>query len=269
MNIFDTDTKPRVARAGRLIFLGIVLLALSACGKESDDGDVVDAITIPTDIILNLYCADIGINDETCVLDDPDNPYANIPFVTADPSDDDDPGAEFNNAKFLLAGAVAGNPKATFYVYATALARAPSGENQWYTARALHDLYSATVVAAPPGSDLIKTHAIRAYRSVLDNFFDSSTFFQADFVPAFDPVTGLPVYPVLVRELTAEDLAMTPVSCGPLGTAPCTPLFDPADAGNNQFFARETMGSWGYTWAGMLDGPGGPASVSGPVTRNF
>ncbi len=259
MNIFDTDTKPRVARAGRLIFLGIVLLTLSACGKESDDGDVVDAITIPTDIILNLYCADIGINDETCVLDDPDNPFANIPFVTADPSDDDDPGAEFNNAKFLLAGAVAGNPKATFYVYATALARAPSGENQWYTARALHELYTATVAASPPGSDLIKDQTIRAYRAVLDHFFDDATFFIASFLPS--PPPGGITYPVLVRELTAADLAMTPGGF--------TPLFDPADAGNNQFFARETMGSWGYTWVGMLDGPGGPASVSGPVTRNF
>ncbi len=106
---------------------------------------------------------------------------------------------------------------------------------------------------------MIKDQTIRAYRAVLDHFFDDATFFIASFLPS--PPPGGITYPFLVRELTAADLAMTPGGF--------TPLFDQADAGNNQFFARETMGSWGYTWVGMLDGPGGPATVSGPVTRNF
>jgi hypothetical protein len=247
----DTCTKnAHLARpiTWRLALTCSMLLLISGCGVDSGDGEVRTSVELPTDNVLNLYCADIGLNNETCVLDDPDNPYARTPFTTGDPDVVDD----FNTAKFALARDVVGNPKATFYVYATALARAPSGENQWYTARALHELYTAS------GSDLIKNQAIRAYRSNLDNFFDSATFFVANFLPA--PPPGGIAFPVLIRELTAADLAMTPTGF--------TPLFFPADAGNNEFFARETMGGWGYTWLGMLDGPGGPLTLPGPVEKN-
>ena len=258
MKLFRKNAQSSGAKIGRLAIVCSLFLIVAGCGKDSDDGDVTNTLAIPTDIVLNLFCDDIGIATETCVLDDPDNPYANIPFATANPPADDEPGEDFNRAKFALAAAVAGNPKATFYVYATAQARAPSGENQWYTARALHELYTATVAAAPPGSDLIKEQTIRAYRSALDNYFDSATFFIAGFLPA--PPPGGVAFPVMLRELTASDLAMTPGAF--------TPLFDPADAGNNEFIARNRMGGWGYTWVGMLDGPGGPLTLPGPVYRN-
>lgn len=247
MKLFRKNAQAPATRIGRLTIVCALFFIIAGCGKDSDDGDVVNTIDLPVDNVLNLYCADIGINNETCVLDDPNNPYANTPFTTMDPTDED----AFNTAKFDLANA-APSPKARFYVFATALARAPTGENQWYTARALHELFTAS------GSDLIRNQAIRAYRSNLDNFFDSATFFLAGFLPA--PPPGGIAFPNKIRELTAMDLALTPVGF--------TPLFFPADAGNNEFFARETMGGWGYTWVGMLDGPGGPASVSGPVSRN-
>lgn len=247
MKLFRKNAQTSSTRRGRLAIVCSLFLIISGCGKDSDDGEVVNTVELPVDNVLNLYCADVGINNETCVLDDPGNPYANTPFVTMDPNDTN----AFNTAKFELANA-APSPKARFYVFATALARAPTGENQWYTARALHELFTAS------GSDLIKNQAIRAYRSNLDNFFDDATFFIASFLP--NPPPGGIAFPNKIRELTAMDLALTP--------AGFTPLFFPADAGNNEFFARETMGGWGYTWVGMLDGPGGPASVAGPVSRN-
>lgn len=235
------------SQSWKLVIAASLVLTLAGCGKESSDGTVSNALQLPTDTLLNLYCADIGIGHNSCVLDDPENPYASTPFVTMDPTDEN----QFNTAKFALASA-APSPKARFYVYATALARAPSGENQWYTARALHELFTASE------SELIKGHAIRAYRSVLDNFLFQATFFEADFLGS--PPEGGLFYPVLVANLTAADLANTPTGF--------TPLFDPDDTANNEFAAREAMGGWGYTWAGMFDGPGGPSSVSGPVTRN-
>jgi len=252
MKLFRKHAQLSDAKIGRLAIACSLLLMLAGCGKDSDDGEVVNTLAIPTDVVLNLYCADIGIYTETCVLDDPDNPYASVPFVTENPDPDAPPGQDFNDAKFALAAAVAGNPKATFYVYATAQARSPSGENQWYTARALHELFTAS------GSDLIRDHALRAYRSVLDNYFESATFFEATFLPA--PPPGGIFYPLLLRELTAVDMALTPGGF--------TPLFDPADAGNNQFIARNTLGGWGYTWVGMVEGGGGGFQIPGPVTRN-
>ena len=62
--------------------------------------------------------------------------------------------------------------KARFYLWATALARRASGENQWYTARALHELYNYN------DDPVIQAQALKAYRSVLDNFFGSATFFE-------------------------------------------------------------------------------------------
>jgi hypothetical protein len=231
----------------KLVIAASLLLSLAGCGKDSGDGTIANGLQLPTDTLLNLYCADIGIGSNRCVLDDPENPYARTPFVTLDPTDEN----EFNTAKFALAEA-APSPKAKFYVYATALARAPTGENQWYTARALHELFTASE------SELIKEQTIRAYRAVLDNFLGQATFFEANFLGS--PPEGGLFYPVLVANLTAADLANTPGGF--------TPLFDPDDAANNEFAARESMGGWGYTWAGMFDGPGGPLSVSGPVTRN-
>lgn len=259
MKLFKKHAQGCGSQIGRLAIGCSLLLLLAGCGKDSDDGDVANTLAIPTDIVLNLYCADVGLHTETCVLDDPDNPYASVPFVTANPDPEAPPGQDFNDAKFALAADVAGNPKATFYVYATAQARSPSGENQWYTARALHELYTATVAAAPPdGSLFIRDHALRAYRSVLDNYFASATFFEANFLPA--PPPGGIFFPILLRELTAQDMAMTPGGF--------TPLFDIADADNNQFIARNTLGGWGYTWVGMVEGGGGGFQIPGPVTKN-
>ncbi|MEM7563020.1 MAG: hypothetical protein AAF353_08225 [Pseudomonadota bacterium] len=210
MNPFKRNA--RTTGLTRLVVVSAFAVLLAACGKDSDDGDVANALLLPTDNVLNLYCPDIGINTERCVLDDPDNPYARV-SVTQD-------------TKFDLAAA-APSPKARFYLWATALARAATGENQYNTARALYELSDAS------GSDFIRDHALRAYRSVLDNFLTSVTFFStADFgvLPAV-------FYPVEVSQLAAADMI-----AGIGGTL----MFDDGDPVRNEFLARNQLITWGY-----------------------
>ena len=157
------------------------LLILSGCEeRDSADGIVINEIILPTDVVLNLFCEDVGIFDETCVLDDPENPYALVATLEFD-INNDDPNQP---SKFdLLANIPAGpsGAKARFYLWATALARQGSGENQWYTANALYELFDAN--SNPASKDeIVRAQALKAYRSVLDNFFGSVTFFGS--VPA-------------------------------------------------------------------------------------
>ena len=245
LNTFSKNIHSAGICNGRLALLCALLLLVSACGKSKNDGDKQNTVELPTDTTLNLFCADVGLFNETCVLDDPDNPYAKTPFTIEVVREGED---GFNLGKFQLADDAPG-PKALFYVWATAMARAPSGENQYYTARALHQLYTASE------SEVIRLQAIRAFRSALDNFFDSATFFPAGFLGL--PEDETPAFPLMINSLTAQQLAL-PTDL---------PLFDPDSLTNNEFFARETMGSWGFTWVGLIDG--GPAGlISGPVFEN-
>ena len=167
----------------------VVFAALLTGGCESpadSEGTLFNEILLPTDTLLNLACADVGIGAETCVLEDPENPYALIPTFEFDQNNPDGP------SKFELAEGIPAGPtgaKARFYLWATALARFPSGENQWYTAQALHELFDAN------SDELIRNQALRAYQSVLQNFFGSFTVFE------FGPVT--------LNEVTADNLYRT------------------------------------------------------------
>ena len=112
----------------------------TATGVASNDG-------------FSLYCPNVGIAADQCVLSDPENPYAN---ETVD-----------DNTKKTLANA-ASNARGRFYVWATAQAKSQSGENQYYTALSLQELYDANANASA------QAQAKLAYKSVLDNYFDAS-----------------------------------------------------------------------------------------------
>lgn len=205
----------------------MVMLALSGCSSpSSDDGVVINEIPLPTDTLLNLHCPDVGVFPETCVVDDPENPYR---FATIEEFDVNNPDAELN--KFELADAIPEGPngaKARFYLWATALARFPSGENQWYTARALHELWTA---AEDP---IIQDQALKAYRSQLDNFFGSVVFFSSlDFRP---PPEAL--FSNVLNELTAAN-----VVCAPAGFKKLIPLTE-----DDLIFGVEVLSEWGYTY---------------------
>jgi hypothetical protein len=211
-----------------LSLLGIAVLAVAGCSSpSSDDGVVVNEIALPTDTLLNLNCPDMGIYLETCVLDDPENPFLNAGTKEFSVND---PDAE---TKFDLNNKIVPGPtgaKARFYLWATALARFPSGENQWYTARALHELWSAA------GDPLIQVQALAAYQSVLDNFFGSVTFFEccAGLDPN-DPTAPVP-FSANLNELTADNLYRTD-STGWARLVPGDPLL-----------TQSLLSEWGYTY---------------------
>lgn len=201
------------------VLLGCALIAASGCdGRSDSDGVVINQILLPSDTLLNLGCADVGIGFETCVLVDPENPFAFVPIPEYDVNNPD------ADTKFDLVSSIPAGPtgaKARFYFWATALARRPSGENQWYTARALHELYNAN------SDPLIQQQALRAYRSVLDNFFGSVTFFEC---------CGGISFPVTLNERVADDLYRTDAT-GFRRLVPGDPL--------NVIFM---IGEWGYTY---------------------
>ncbi len=163
-----------------LLAVVLGLFVLSGCDeRDSGDGEVINEIILPVDVVLNLACENVGINDEQCVLDDPENPFALVPTLEFDVNLPPDQPTKFD----LLADIPPGptGAKARFYLWATALARRQSGENQWYTARALYELFDAN--SNPVSKDeIVREQALKAYRSVLDNFFGSVTFFGV--VPA-------------------------------------------------------------------------------------
>ena len=159
--------------------LTLITSVLLTSGCDVDNGTITNTIALPTDSTLNLFCEDIGINTETCVLDDPENPYVHVAIDDV--------------TKFILNDS-APSAKSRFYVWATALARSPTGENQYYTALSLHQMY------AESGSITTQEQTKRAYRSVLDNFFLSATFFVQT-LPSGD-VT----YAVAVKDLVGANL---------------------------------------------------------------
>ena len=159
-----------------------LITLITACGVDSDDGDVVGSIPLPTDSAITLYCADAGIADETCILDDPDNPYALSPIT--------------NDNKFDL-NDLAPSAKARFYLWATAQAMNPSGENQYYVAINLKSLWEES------GSEVARTQSLRAFRAILDSYFNSVTFLLCSDADSC-PIGG--TVPVSVRDFVWSQL---------------------------------------------------------------
>ena len=191
-------------------FLTLMLITsvLLTSGCDVDNGSVTNTIALPTDSTLNLFCEDVGINTETCVLDDPENPYVHVAIneVTKFILNDDAPSA-----------------KSRFYVWATALARSPTGENQYYTALSLHELF------AESGSPTTRVQAINAYRSVLDNFFLSATFFVVS-TPSGDVS-----FAAFVKDLVGQNLV-----------EPTLPTI--ISLYTDKLLALSDMSEWGYIY---------------------
>jgi len=204
--------------------LPILLIALGAqlagCGKSADDGEDRSLVALPTDDTqpLNLYCIDVGIYTETCILDDPANPYARS-IVSED-------------TKFEL-DADAPSATAKFYLWATALARGAGipGENQFYVALYLHQVWASN------NSEPVRLQAIRAYRSLLDNYFNSATFFEI-------PIGSGDYFPQDLNRFAGQML-FDPTDI--TNTYTSTRLFSP-DPAINRDMADMEVGSWGYLY---------------------
>lgn len=128
---------------------------------------------------LELTSTDMGIFPDRSVLRERNNPFAK----------GTDQFTKFDIESW-------GVPVPRFYVWASALAKEPTGENQFYTAGALRDIYNLEQVD-PDELYLVREMAIRAYQSVLDNFPDSVTFDASGRIPfalaplAFDGIESL------------------------------------------------------------------------------
>jgi hypothetical protein len=218
-----------------LLVLAGSLLLLSGCGKDSDDGDVVNSVALPTDdsIPFNFYCSNEGLFGNTCVLDDPANPYARSPIS--------------EESKFELS-AEAPSETARFYLWATALAKgigAP-GENQFYTAQALHRMWASS------NSDNTRQQALRAYQSYADNYRGSATFFEI-------PLDSDEFFPFSLDQFAGEMLFDPTNAANLSGTAP--PLFSNNPV-TNVGLANQEIGDWGYLYIINI-------TVAGTVNGNF
>jgi len=213
-NLNQQKAQPALFRGIAIILMGLAAIMTAGCAEERDttDGQLTNTIILPTDTLLNLACEWVGVNGETCVLDDPENPFASI----------------LSFDKFELFDSIPGGPagaKARFYLWATALARAPSGENQWYTARALHELYTYN------GDELIRLQALKAYRSNLAFFFGSVSYFD---------VFGFGI-PGTLNEQVACDIYRPPAGYAEI-------CLNEAGSVCNDLGKLELIGSWGFAF---------------------
>lgn len=191
-----------------IIIIAAVLVVLFIAGCDRRTGDLVTASPLPTDYILNLYSANEGIHPDQSVLDNPDNPFAQ---------------ANLNMENIWDLNDNSPSPKAKFYLWASMLANIPTGEYQYFTAKALHELYTAG------GSENAKAQAKKAYRATLDHFFDSVTWWKADWLE------DETYYAVLLRNLVGES------------------LYDPSDMNlmplyNDPVQALADLSEWGYVY---------------------
>ena len=246
------EAQPALFRAVAILLMGLAAMITGGCeGRDPGDGQLVNFIRLPTDTVLNLYCENVGIADETCVLDDPENPYATTTILEFNANN---PGAE---NKFDLYNAIPQGPtgaKARFYLWATALARRQSGENQYYTALHLHELFDANSNAiGDQGSEdeLVREHALKAYRSLLDNFFGSVTVFTCfECGPVNDG--DFPRNLVPLNERVADHLYRTESTnfvspAAPDGLRRLVPLPDS--------LVQDLFVEWGYTYQPCTDLP--------------
>lgn len=258
-NYNEKSVKNTAPRAWLSLVIAVGIGGLAGCGGAPDKeigGNVVDAtgsIELPTDTLLNLACEDVGIWEEQCVLDDDANPFRG---VTIEEFNINEPDEEFN--KFELVEGIPEGPtgaKARFYFWATALARRQLGENQYFTALALHELFTVS------GDPLIREQALKAYRSLWENFFGSVVVFECcgEFFPFEREDTGFAVtlneevVKSLVRPADIPDPNSSARFFYPDGFALLIPddpstLGDPPDPGLVELEVKDVITDWGFNY---------------------
>jgi hypothetical protein len=214
------------------LLFGFGVLVAGGCDSPTDkDGEVINGIVLPTDVVLNLACENVGIYPENCVLGDPENPFITTTIVEFDPNNPD------QDDKFDLNATLPAGPpgaKARFYLWATALARRPSGENQYYTAKALHELFDANSNVLST-DELVREQALKAYKSVLDNFWGSVTFFECELC-APDENGDLIKFPAQLNLEVGDDLFR-------FESTGFKMLIE-----GGEIRVLELLGQWGYTY---------------------
>ena len=88
----NLNQKRATLAASRNLFLsllGIAALVTSGCStseRDADDGEVITNIVLDSDVVLGLFCEDVGVFPEPCVLDDPANSFAGTFIPEFDPN---------------------------------------------------------------------------------------------------------------------------------------------------------------------------------------
>jgi hypothetical protein len=136
------------------------LVFLTACGPGA--GTPYDGIATDN-IAFHLYSTDMGIHPSQAVLEDPNNPFAHVAV------DDLNNGTPEKPARKWAFNPMTAPPVTCFYVWASTLASAPNGENQFYTAERLYDIHRFNL-SRPEDHEAVRGMAIRAFTAILDYF---------------------------------------------------------------------------------------------------
>lgn len=132
-----------------------LILLLAGCIEQPPDyvyGQDLD------DLELVLWTRSVGVYPDTSILDDPNNPFVY--------------GMDGEVKWDLLAD---GAMIPSFYAWGTSLAYIPTGENQFYTALSLAEIYIHQE-AAEEDLYFVWALAIDGFQAVLDHFPDSVTY---------------------------------------------------------------------------------------------
>jgi hypothetical protein len=167
-NFFGLDRLLRLSVVG---ILGVLAACQPADSPPIEPADFAHLEFIP-------YSINEGIFPDQTVLQDPNNPFAKaLPSDLAGPNGE--PPVKWNLATAHVA---------SFYSWATFLARQPNGENQFYAASSLATIRMDMLAAQGSNPDvlnLVTDMAARGFQSVLDNFPGAVTY-AADGVTTFD-----------------------------------------------------------------------------------
>ena len=130
-------------------------LLLASCGGDPEPrfGFNVSGIQ------FEVFDVTEGIHPSDVTLNNPNNPFRTFAIS-------DDAKFEINDG---------GGNAGAFYAWATVLANIPIGENQYFAAVKLRDIYLANEVP-PEQREIVRQMAINGFQSVLDCFPDSVLF---------------------------------------------------------------------------------------------
>lgn len=138
----------------RIFTVAVAFLAIS-CGDDPEFrlGENISGVE------FELFDPTEGIHPSKVTLQNPNNPFRE--FVVSD------------DTKFdILAN---GGNAGAFYAWATLLAFVPVGENQFFAASKLRDMYEADEIARED-RETVRQMAITGFQTVLDCFPDSLLF---------------------------------------------------------------------------------------------
>lgn len=141
--------------------MAVALASPLASGCEPDGRRVRFGENI-TGLRFELFDESEGIHPSTITLGNPRNPFRFHPI------------GEQTRFEILAYGGNAG----AFYAWATLLARAPTGEHQFFTAAKLHDIAVSGELDTPEEVCRVTRMAGRAYQAVLDGFPGSVSYLE-------------------------------------------------------------------------------------------